>query len=248
MSLVKTKSFELAIYSKGNPTSDKLALVLPGKLDTKDYTHMISHVNLLADLGFLALSFDPPGTWESSGDIELYNVTNYVKAINELISYFGNKPTFVMGHSRGGSMAMLAGITNPTISAFAAIMSYSYKKGFKASNEDDWKKDGFIISTRDLPPGGGPKTKEFKLPFSFLEDQKQYDMEEGLKMCPKPKLFIYGTKDILVPAEKVKEVYEMAGKPKEIYELDSPHDYRLNNFSIEEVNKVIENFLKKYDL
>ena len=44
MNFVQTKGFKLAIYSKGNPKSKKLALVLPGKLDTKDYAHMKSHV------------------------------------------------------------------------------------------------------------------------------------------------------------------------------------------------------------
>ena len=110
--LVKTKNFKLAVYTKGNPNSAKLALVLPGRLDTKDYVHMRSHVNYMASKGYFALSFDPPGTWESPGDITLYTMTNYLKAINELIDHFDNKPTFVMGHSRGASMAILSGLRN----------------------------------------------------------------------------------------------------------------------------------------
>lgn len=246
--LIKTKSFTLATYSKGNPDSEKFALVLPGKLDTKDYAHIKSHVDYLADLGFFALSFDPPGTWESPGDISLYNTTNYLKAINELIEYYGNKQTFVMGHSRGGSMAMLSGTTNPNITAFAAIMSYSYVNNYKDGKEDDWKKTGFITAMRDLPPGGGPKVKEFKLPFSFLEDQKQYRTDDKLKISTKPKLFILGKQDITVPSKKVKYAYKSAANPKELYELNSDHNYRHHSVLIDEVNKVIEDFLKKYNL
>lgn len=62
MNLIKTENFQLAIYSQGNSNSSKLALVLPGKLDTKDYANMRGHVNYLANLGYFALSFDPPGT------------------------------------------------------------------------------------------------------------------------------------------------------------------------------------------
>jgi len=58
----QTRSFKLAAYIQGKPTADGLAIVLPGKLDTKDYAHMQSHVDFLAERGYLALSFDPPGT------------------------------------------------------------------------------------------------------------------------------------------------------------------------------------------
>ena len=129
--IITTKSFELAIYANGSLSSNKIALVLPGKLDTKDYAHMHSHVEFLATKGYFAISFDPPGIWESSGNIKIYNMTNYLKAINELIQYYGNKPTFIMGHSRGGSMAMLAGIKNSYVTHFASLMSsYSYNPSF----------------------------------------------------------------------------------------------------------------------
>ncbi len=80
--IIKTPSFELAVYIKGKSDAKKLALVLPGRLETKDYPHMRSHVNYLAKRGYLALSFDPPGTWDSPGEIEFYTMTNYLKAIN----------------------------------------------------------------------------------------------------------------------------------------------------------------------
>jgi hypothetical protein len=48
--ILKLKSsLRLATYARGNEKAQKLALVLPGRLDTKDYTHMISHVDYLAD-------------------------------------------------------------------------------------------------------------------------------------------------------------------------------------------------------
>src|SRR3990167_4113595 len=181
MNLVKTDSFELAIYSKGDLNSPKLALVLPGRLDTKDYPHMRSHVDFIASLGYFALSFDPPGTWESPGDITLYTMTNYLKAINELIDHFDNKPTFVMGHSRGASMAILSGLRNQYIFSFTSVFSSFTKGGYKDnSGSSKWKKQGYILEKRDLPPGGGPKTKEFKLPYSFFKDQLQYDFTKEL--------------------------------------------------------------------
>src|SRR3989338_4759008 len=107
--MLKTKSFDLAVYAKGDPASSKLAIIIPGRLDSKDYAHNTSLVDYLAGRGYFALSFDPPGTWESPGDIGLYTTTNLLKVVDELIEHFGNKPTLLAGQSRGGTVAMLAG-------------------------------------------------------------------------------------------------------------------------------------------
>lgn len=246
--IIKTKSFELAVYQKGNPNSEKLALVLPGKLDTKDYARMRSHVDYLSNLGFLVLSFDPPGTWESPGDISLYNTTNYLKSVNELIEYFGNRPTFLVGHSRGASIALIAGIKNPSVTAFAAIMPSFTESGFDHTKDDEWKRLGFKISRRDLPPGGGKAIREFKLPYSFFEDQLKYEWSNEFISSKKPRLIIVGKHDVTVPTKEVMEIFKKLSEPKQLYELDSDHNYRHHPELIEEVNKVMSNFLQKFHL
>jgi pimeloyl-ACP methyl ester carboxylesterase len=241
MKLIKTTSFELAVYEKGITKADKIALVLPGRLDTKDYPHTRSHVDFLASKGYYALAFDPPGTWESPGGIELYTMTSYLKAMKELIELLGNKPTVLVGHSRGGSMAMLGGTTIPQVTHFVAIMSRP-----SASIPDDetgYKKAGKDISYRDTPPNNSEHQVKFELPYSYFEDAAQYNMTEDLKSCTKPKLFFYGLQDKLVTPDSVKEMYEYAAEPKQIHELNSEHDYRKHPEIIEEVNEVISRFL-----
>lgn len=246
MNFIKTKSFQLATYSKGNKNSKKLALVLPGKLDTKDYAHMKSHVDFLSSKGFYALSFDPPGTWESKGDISLYNTTNYLKAVDELIGYFGNKQTFILGHSRGASVSMIAGARNKHISGYAAFMPSFSEQGFDKTKDEQWKKLGYKISMRDLPPGGEEEVKEFKLPYNFYKDQIKYEMTDEFKNSEKPKLIIVGKHDITVPYDSVIELYNLVSEPKRLYEIDSDHNYRLVPKLIEEVNMVLGKFIKDY--
>src|SRR3989338_1587478 len=169
MEIIKTKTFELAVYAKGDPNSSKLAIVIPGRLDTKDYIHNTSLVDHLAHRGYFALSFDPPGTWESPGDIELYTNTNLVKAVDELIEHFGNKKTVLAGHSRGGTIAMLAGPKNPHVTHFISIFSYY---GAPSDPANERIVGGKVMSYRDLPPGN-TKTKEqreFGLPLNYFED------------------------------------------------------------------------------
>lgn len=245
MNLIKTKSFELAINSRGNESSDKLAIVLPGRLDTKDYECFTKHIEYLASKGFLAISFDPPGTWESPGGTELFTTTNYIKAVNELIEYFGNKPTLLIGHSRGATVSILAGAQNPAVKAFVPIMS-TY--GTLPLLDEEAIKKGFKVSHRDLPPGTAKTTeqKEFVLPLRYFQDAQKYNVVDVLKQSTKPKLFFYGTDDEFTEQAQVKEVFKIIPGPKFIHELDTNHDYRYHQEIIEEVNKVLGDFLDKY--
>lgn len=240
MDLIKTASFNLACQVVGQANAERLALILPGRLDTKDYSHMLSHVEFMAARGYLAVSFDPPGTWESDGDISLYTETNYAKAIDELIEHFGNKPTVLIGHSRGGSMAMLVGCLNPTVISFVAIMS-----NLKPSRCDEERvKNGVIYSVRDLPEeSDAPGKKEFYLPLSYYKDSVAHERISVLKSCTKPKLFIAGLRDQLVSIETVKQAYEAAAEPRLYAEVDCGHDYRRSPVAIKQVEVLIGEFL-----
>ncbi|HEY4160533.1 MAG TPA: alpha/beta hydrolase [Candidatus Saccharimonadales bacterium] len=243
--LLTTPNFRLAAYIKGDPNSARLAIVLPGRLDTKGYVHMHSLVDLLSDAGYLALSFDYPGTWESPGDISLYTTTNNLKAINEVIAHFGGRPTLLVGHSNGGKLATLASTTNPAVTHFIAIMS-----GTDGHTKVDAPKPGedVVVSLRDLPPGTTrtEAKKEFLLPRTYFDDMAHYSATRDLKSCTKPKLFFYGTQDVLVSPESVKSAYGLSAGPKELHELNSEHDYRLHPDIIEEVSRTILEFLDKH--
>lgn len=242
--MIQTKSFSLATYSEGDPGSENLALVLPGRLDTKDYAHIRSHVHYLSTLGFYALSFDPPGTWESAGGIEIYTSENYLKAVHEVIEYFGNNPTLLVGHSRGGSMAMLAGVSNPNVTAFVPIMA----SALPAEIDEEWQQQGIRTSYRDLPPGDGPteERKLFELPYTLFTGAD--NLLRDLSSCEKPKLFFLGLQDKQNTPEIVREGYDVSADPKRLYELDTSHGYRYYKPAAEEVNLAIGNFVKDFNL
>lgn len=242
---VKTKSFELAVFVRGNENAKKLALFIPGRLDTKDYANFISHVECLATHGFLAVAFDPPGTWESSGKIEDYTTTNYIKSINELIEFFGNRPTLLVGHSRGASVAMLTSMSNTTVRGIILIMA---NYGTPTPPSEQEKQRGFNVSYRDLPPGTSKtnEQKKFLLPISYWEDGGRYNPLQALKKCTKPKLLIYGTEDEFTSPEEVKQIYEHVPEPKMLLEIKCKHDYRYDLRAIERVNTAIGEFLQNF--
>lgn len=245
MEIVKTKSFELATISRGDKNAARLALLLPGRLDTKDYLSFVSHAEYLAARGFFAVAFDPPGTWDSPGGVELFTTTNYIKAVNELIEYFGNKPTLLVGHSRGGAVAVIAGTSNPAVVAIVGLMA-AY--GEPSVPEPEATRLGYHLSHRDLPPGTSKTSeqKEFRLPIAYWEDGKQYNAAETIKKCAKPKLMIYATDDEFMTPNEVRAVYASAPEPKMIKEVSCGHDYRYSPGVLNEINEEIGVFIKKY--
>ncbi len=242
METLKTKSFELAVYQRGEPSCPKLAIIIPGRLDTKDYFHNTTLVDSLSELGYFALSFDPPGTWESPGDISLYTTSNCIRAVQELVELFGNKPTVLAGHSRGGTIAMLAGPLIPPVSHIIPIFSYY---GAPSDPTGERIVNGAVMSYRDLPPGTKKtkEQKEFALPLNYFEDGKQYDALPTLRSYTKPKLFFYGKQDVMNDPEDVKKAFEGSAEPKEIYSVDSEHDYRRHPEVVREINQKIAEFL-----
>ena len=241
MQKIQTKSFNLACHVRGNENAEKLVLVLPGRLDTKDYAHMMSHIDFLAEKGFLAVTFDPPGTWGSDGDISEYTETNYSQAIGELIEYFGNKQTLLVGHSRGGSMAMYSGCKFDQVIGFVSIMSNVESSKYDPSRVVD----GTLLSRRDLPSNPtGEEKKEFYLPVGYFEDAQQHDRLTPLKSCTKPKMFVAGLQDSLVTPETVKSIHGIASEPKVYHEVDFGHDYRKSAEIIKEVEGLLEGFIR----
>ena len=217
MKIIKTKSFELSAFSRGDENSEKIAILLPGRLDTKDYGNFVSHANYLANKGFYAIAIDPPGIWESPGEISIYNTTNYIKAVDELIEYFGNKPTLLLGHSRGAAVAIYVSISNPNVIGVISVLA---NYGVPTPPTQESIKKGFQTSYRDLPPGTSKtkEQKEFQLPISYWEDGEKYNAGEIFKKCTQPKLIIYGN-DEFTPIEEVTELYQHLLEPKMIKKI-----------------------------
>lgn len=245
MEIIKTKSFELATLISGSEDSKYLALLMPGRLDTKDYTNFESHLKYLAERGFLTVAFDPPGTWESPGDIDLYTTTNYIKAVNELVEYFGNRPTLLFGHSRGGTVSIVVAEGNKNIVGLIAVMP---NLGPPLPPNPKTIRGGYKISYRDLPPGNHKtkEQKEFRLPIAYFEDGEKYDPADALCNLKKPKMIIFGNQDKLIDPETTRRISLKAPDPKIIRELSSGHDYRYSPGAIQEVNKLAGEFVDKF--
>lgn len=246
MGLIETADFRLDTYATGEPDSRRLALVLPGLVDTKDRPYLREHTDFLGGLGYLAVAFDPPGTWSSSGSIEDYTVTNYLQAISQLIEHYGNRPTTLAGASLGGRIALLAAMRNGHVDRAVAITTVFpfIRDENRQSRTVKWQAQEerlFKIEDPNVPD----RYREFRLPYSHSEDAQQYDVPgtAALAELAIPKLFIVATRDSLVPPAVAYETYEMAAEPKELFKLNADHDYWRTPNHIRRVNRIIGGFL-----
>lgn len=243
--IVRTKSFKLAINFRGDLKAKRLALALPGRLDSKDYDCFNRHINYLSKKSFYSVSFDPPGTWESPGGVGLFTTTNYIKAVNEMIDYYGNKPTLLLGHSRGGATAVLAGTKNENVIGLVLI---NPSLGTPSPPDAETLRTGVYIDHRDLPPGikRTKMKKRFVLSLEYFEDGKKYDDAKVLTTCKKPKIIFYATKDEFNTPQEVEKVFALIPKPKELRQIDCTHDYRLYPDVVEKINEETGLFIDKY--
>lgn len=84
--------------------TEKLAVLCPGYLDTKDYDSLVKLADALAERGYTAVRFDPTGTWESEGGISDYLTSQYIKDIGSVLEYMlkqGNFTHILRGEAVG---------------------------------------------------------------------------------------------------------------------------------------------------
>ncbi len=244
MKLIKTKSYEIAVNESGDKNSSKIAILMPGRLDSKDYVNFASHAEYLAQKGFFVIAIDPPGTWDSPGELNNYTTSTYIKVINELINYFSNRTTLLLGHSRGGATAMLA--SGNTAVKGLVLVNAAY--GPPSPPKPGEVKDGVLPEYRDLPPGNirTKEQKRFDLPMVYFEDGGKHNPIDSLKIFKGPKLIVHATKDEFEKIEEIKEIYAGLSEPKMFLPIECTHDYRLYPEVIEAVNEKVGEFVGKF--
>lgn len=221
--------------------SDKLAVLCPGFLDSKDYAHLVALAEMLCERGYTAVRFDPTGTWESSGNSADYDTTQYLEDVKTVIDHMYTESEYAHillgGHSRGGRIAILYGARDPRISLALGIMpSHGYPGG---PGREQWEKTGIKISQRDLP-ANDKEYREFQLPFSHVLDLDKYDTLSEAGKIKVPVILIAGELDELIPPEDVKILFDsIKGVKKMVIVPSIGHDYRRNEKEIKIVNDSI---------
>jgi esterase/lipase len=218
----------------------KLALLLPGFLDSPDYLHMKTFDKRLQELGYTTERLDPCNLWKTD-DINTYSLTNYIKQIKErVLAYKKQNPEEVVlvGHSAGGFTSIIAGSRIAEVTKIVSLCS----PADRIKSAEKWKGKEFAHSERDLPENP-EKFRAFDVPYSFAQDGFQYSAIEEVKHIHKPLMIFIALDDTIVPPELTEKIVANAHNPYVIRQKNMGHNFRHSQKECDIVMKEIEKFL-----
>lgn len=174
-------------------------------------------------------------------ELEKYSMTETIEYVKSLMQSYEASEVTILGFSMGGIVAAhVAAEYKPK--KFGLIVC-----PFQAGTSDDlegkykeWKDTGY----RELKSSA---YGQLKIPFSFIEDARKYNVLDVVGSISCPKLFIAGEKDDKVPFTSTKKIYDLASEPKEWHLIPGmQHKYQYQEPKyMQEVNDIIISFVCK---
>ena len=181
---------------------------------------------LLAAQGIAVLRFDFTGLGNSEGDFARSNFTTNVADVHAAMEFLRRDyaaPSLLVGHSLGGTALLEAAIDVESIKAVVTIASPS---------QPDHVLHHFGHALTMLEQGIAASIEvagqHYDLEPQFIEDLRQYDMQQRLALLNKPVLIFKVRHDALVDDHNADEINAWTSGPSRIITLDKA-DHLLSN-------------------
>lgn len=172
----------------------------------------------LSEKGIGVLRFDFTGLGNSEGD---FANTNFSSNVDDLLNAFQalskthEAPQMLIGHSLGGTAALMAAAKLPEVRAVATIGSPADPKHvthlFQNSVEEI-----MAVGEATVDIGG----RQFLLRKQFVEDLMSPEWSEMLSRLRCAKLICHSPVDRLVNIEEARRIYESLSHPKSFLSMD----------------------------
>jgi pimeloyl-ACP methyl ester carboxylesterase len=244
--IVPGKSKDLSVWVQSNVHANKLAILLPGFLDSADYPHLRDLSARLSQLGYVCVRFDPPGTWTNGEDINDYNITNYVQAVVDAHAWakrtFNVPRCVLIGHSFGGVVSLVAARKLSDVAAVVAIMAPE-----RLSVAVKWPPGEVRKGTRQYP-NDLKISREFAVPYTFAQDIDHYDIPTIIASLKCPSLFIAGELDTVVIPTEVEKLAGLAQQGRYLLINDIQHGYWKMPQQVNTVHGAVIKFLREEGL
>ena len=199
--------------------NQKIIVFVHGYMGFKDWGawNLMGDFFIKSGFGFCKFNLTHNGTSLENPtdfvDLDAFATNSYSKekkdvllALNWLEKQFDVLPEiYLMGHSRGGGIALLSG-TDSRIHAVITLASISsVQKRFSDSKMiDQWKKDTIRLITNQRTKQQMPH--HYSQYEDFIENQKELDIQAAGKALKKPVCIIHGYDDASVSIEEGKEI------------------------------------------
>lgn len=265
LNTVRNEQLHITAYGLENLSSNACLIFVHGFKGFKDWGFGPYMGDFFGKSGFFVLTFNFSHNGIGENHFEFTELDKFAKntfsleieELSEIISaykngYFGkvtNNKIGLLGHSRGGAIALLTARQNKDVNAVAAWSSISRLDRYSEKQKDRWRKKGYfeVFNTR---------TKQrMKLNTSLLEDiekngNNSLNLEKAVRELSRPLLIAHGEQDIAVPIKEGELLYEWSDKKiTEFYKIASightfniKHPFEGSNPKFDELLQVTRNF------
>ena len=220
----------------------KVALLLPGYLDSPNYLHMLIFEQALIKLGYVVERLDPCQLWETN-DVKNYLITNYIAQVKERVDFYSQQhpeEIILIGHSLGGFTAIVAGSMIKEVTRIIALCP----PPDRVASSLHWEKNQPRHSERELPDNS-EKFKTFDIPYAFVTDGMQYSAAEAVKSMYKPIMIFIALDDQSVPPADTEKIVSNANAPYVVRQPNMKHSFRTSKKECDLVMNEIKKFLVK---
>lgn len=194
---------------------------------SKDFSPLSRIARSLMEENIALFRFDFTGLGDSGGDFANTNFSSNVEDLVAAADYLRDNfeaPSILMGHSFGGTAAIVAAHQIPEVKAVATIGS-----PFDAAHV----KHQFGCSIEKIRENGQAEVmlagRKFTIKEQFLDDIGSQNMHEHISKLGRALLVMHSPIDSTVKLENAKEIYLAAKHPKSFISLDKADHLLLKN-------------------
>jgi uncharacterized protein len=200
-------------------------IICHGFMNHKDHILINYLATTLTKKGFVTLRFDFSHHGTSEGDIEDATVTKQIDDLKSAIKFMLDEGSVdsskigVLGHSLGGSVAIMSCIDNQNVRAIVTLNATAHINQLIDSYLSDtemlqWRKTGSTFINGN------------KLNKHFLDDAEKYEVLEYAKQLNCPLLIVHGASDRRVPPLSARELLRDSNLPKDLKLIEGAnHDF-----------------------
>ena len=254
---------EISITTFGNRhlKSSKCIIYCHGFKGFKDWGFVPYMGKYFAEHGYFVITFNFSHNGIGKNPLEFTELDKFaentfsleVSELNEIISalsdgYFGkiiNPKIGIIGHSRGGAVALLASYLNDKVNALVTWSSISKLDRYSERQKKGWLSKGYFEAVNS-------RTHQvMRMNKTLLEDiiknkNELLNIEKAAKNLKKPWLIVHGEQDITVKPYEAGQLYEWSDKNfTELYLIPSTgHTFNISH-PMEKVSEPLNKVLEK---
>lgn len=264
----KNNKIRITAYGGENIDDSPVIIFVHGFKGFKDWGFCPYLAEELANEGFYVITFNFSHNGTGDSLIEFTELDKFaentfsleVEELSEVIDayktgFFGNRNVNtigLLGHSRGGAIAILTAAKRFEVKAVSLWASVSTLDRYSESQKKRWKQTG-VFEVMNM------RTKQvMALNYTLLEDLEKnkndlLNIEKSVTALKRPLQIIHGEQDLAVPIKEAEQLFswsdqsktELIKIPQTGHTFDIVHPFEGTNFKFNNVINFTKSFFRK---